>query len=229
VLNFGLQAPIDIQIAGQPNNAANNEAIARKIMTDVRKVPGIVDVRLQQVPRTPDVRVDVDRTLASQLGVTQKDVASDLLISLSSSNQTAPNFWLDPSRGVNYSIFVQTPQYRMDSINTLENTPIVPRAGGVAPTPENMQLLGNLAQTRRSASPTSVTHYDIVPTYDVLTSVASSDLGSAARGIEQVIAKYQGDLKGGSRITLAGRCRACALRSRGWVAGSFSPWCWCTC
>src|SRR5206468_1086043 len=106
-----------------------------------------------------------DRTLASLVGVQQKDVASDLLISLSSSNQTAPNFWLDPAANVERSVYVQTPQYRLDTMNDLQNTPIVPTS--TAGTPGNTQLLANLAQTARGASPTNVTHYDITPTRDV--------------------------------------------------------------
>src|SRR4030095_6074028 len=102
-----------------------------------------VDVRMQQVPQTPDIRVNVDRTLSNQIGLSQRDVASDLLISLSSSNQTAPNFWLNPDNGVSYSIFVQTPQYRIDTINALENTPVVP--GSETASLDDTQLLGNLA------------------------------------------------------------------------------------
>src|SRR6185503_5403194 len=147
VLNFGLQAPVDIQVSGSLANAEQNLKIARAMKSEVSKLPGIADVRMQQVPTTPDIRVNVDRVLASQVGVTQREVASDLLISLSSSNQTAPNFWLNPTNGVNYSIFVQTPQYRMDTMNALENTPVVP-TDSVA-TVENTQLLGNLAQTSR--------------------------------------------------------------------------------
>ncbi len=119
MLNFGLSAPVDIQISGQLSNDNKNDEIARKIQSEVTKLPGVVDVRMQQVPRAPDIRVNVDRTLASMVGVQQKDVAGDLLVSLSSSNQTAPNYWVNPENGVNYSIFVQTPQYLMDTMNEL--------------------------------------------------------------------------------------------------------------
>ncbi len=202
VLNFGLQAPIDIQLAGSQRSVAVNEVTARKIATDVAKLPGIVDVRLRQVPRTPDVRVNVDRTLASQLGVTQREVASDLLISLSSSNQTAPNYWLNPQNGVNYSIFVQTPQHRIDSIDDLKKTPIVP---SVASAGDNTQLLGNLASTTRGVSPTNVTHYNILPTFDVLLSVENTDLGTAAGRIQDVIDRYTKDLPKDTKITLRGQ------------------------
>lgn len=206
VLNFGLQAPVDIQVTGPKQNARENDAIARRIRQEVASLPGIVDVRMQQVPRTPDLRVNVDRTLASQLGVEQKDVASDLLVSLSSSNQTAPNFWLNPRNGVNYSIYVQTPQYRMDNINELENTPIVPT--GLQASPDNTQLLSNLATIQRGVSATNITHYDIDPTSDVLLGVQGVDLGSAAHEIQKVVNQYTDQLPRGSHIYLRGQVQS---------------------
>ena len=160
------------------------------MQSDVAAIPGVVDVRLQQVPRTPDIRVNVDRTLADQVGVTQKDVATDLLTSLSSSNQTSPNFWLNPQNGVNYSIFVQTPQYDIRSMNDLDNTPIV--AAGA--TPADAQLLGNLATVARGTSATNITHSNISPTFDVLMGVQGADLGSVAKGVQRVIDGYQPQL-----------------------------------
>jgi multidrug efflux pump subunit AcrB len=203
VLNFGLQAPVDIQVSGPLANANQNLEIANAMRWEVAKLPGIADVRLQQVPRTPDIRVNVDRVLANQVGVSQRDVASDLLISLSSSNQTAPNFWLNPTNAVNYSIFVQTPQYRMDTINALENTPVVP--ADLPATIDNTQLLGNLAQTARGTSPTNATHYNISPTFDVLLGVQGVDLGSAARRVREVVKKYEPQLPRGSKITVRGQ------------------------
>src|SRR6185436_5007611 len=177
-------------------NSAKNLEIARAIKAEVTKLPGIADVRMQQVPQTPDIRVNVDRVLASQIGVTQREVASDLLISLSSNNQTAPNFWLNPTNAVNYSIFVQTPQYRMDTMNALQNTPVVP-TGAVA-TVDNTQLLGNLAETSRGTSPTNATHYNISPTFDVLLGVQGTDLGSAADRVQELVKKYTPQLPRGS-------------------------------
>jgi plasmid maintenance system antidote protein VapI len=121
---------------------------------------------MSQVDNAPDLRIDVDRTMADQIGLTQKDVASDLLVSLSGSGQTSPNFWVNPKNGVNYSILVQTPQYRMNSTNALENTPVVPVGANI--TPDDTQLIGNLAGLRRSLTPTNVTHYNIQRTVDVL-------------------------------------------------------------
>ncbi|HEX8523072.1 MAG TPA: efflux RND transporter permease subunit, partial [Tepidisphaeraceae bacterium] len=183
VLNFGLQAPVDIQISGPNRDEAKNDEIARLIQSDIAKIPGVVDVRLQQVPRTPDLRVNVDRVLASKVGVEQKDVASDLLVSLSSSNQTAPNWWYNPVNGVNYGIFVQTPQYRMDTMNALQNTPVVPNSGG----PQSSQLLTNLAEMERGVSATNITHYNIMTTRDVLLGVQGRDLGSTAKQINRIV------------------------------------------
>lgn len=203
VLNFGLAAPVDVQVAGPAKNADKDLALARQMMGELAALPGIVDVHLQQVPETPDLRINVDRTLASQVDVTQKDVASDLLISLSSSNQTAPNFWLNPQNGVNYSIYVQTPQYRLDTLNALENTPVVP--AGIVPGPGSTQLLANLAGTAHGSTPTNATHYNISPTYDVLLGVQGTDLGSAATDVNRIVANYQKQLPRGSTIALRGQ------------------------
>jgi multidrug efflux pump subunit AcrB len=203
VLNFGIAAPMDIQIAGPVSAQEENGEIAQALKQEVGRIPGIVDVRLAQVPTTPDLRVNVDRTLASQVGVTQRDVASDLLISLSSSNQTAPNFWLNPKNGVNYSIYVQTPQYDMSSLNALHNTPIVPTSGGRST--DDTQLLTNLATMERGVSATNITHYNIRPTFDVLLSVQGRDLGSASRAIDQVLAKYKTQLPRASTIAVHGQ------------------------
>ncbi len=206
VLNFGLQAPVDIQIAGPRRDIEKDEEIAMAIKNDLASVPGIVDLRLRQVPHTPDIHVNVDRTLASQLGVSQRDVASDLLISLSSSNQTAPNFWLNPQNGLNYSIFVQTPQYRLDTLNELTNTPIVPT--GLPATPENTQLLSNLATTDRGSSATNVTHYQLENSYDVLLGIQGIDLNRAANAIQKVVDKYTPQLPRGSKIVLRGQVQS---------------------
>ena len=206
VLNFGLQAPIDIQVA-TPKDADLPvvDELTTSMMREIEAVPGIVDVRLQQIPKTPDIHVKVDRTLASESNVTQQAVASDLLVSLSSSNQTAPNYWLG-SNGVNYSIYVQTPQYRVSSVNELENTPVTPT--NVAATPSNTQLLGNLATFERNVSPTNITHYDIKNTRDILMNVAGTDLKSAEIAIDKVVAKYESKKPVGSSITVRGQVQS---------------------
>jgi multidrug efflux pump subunit AcrB len=202
VLNFGLPASIDIQIAGPAGNTEQNRAIATQILSDIHKIPGAVDARLAQVTGTPDLRVNVDRTMAGQMGLTQRDVASDLLISLSSSSQTAPNFWLNPKNGVNYSILVQTPQYRVNSVNALENTPVVTASRDAVNQP---QLLGNLASITRGASITNATHYDIDTAIDVQMGVHGTDLGMVANQVTQLIEKYKPQLPRGSKIALRGQ------------------------
>ncbi|HVT89804.1 MAG TPA: efflux RND transporter permease subunit [Tepidisphaeraceae bacterium] len=202
VLNFGLPASIDVQVAGNTANAQANEKIANLILADVRQVVGATDVRLAQVTNTPAIMVDVDRTMADQMGLTQKDVASDMLISLSSSNQTAPNFWLNPTNSVNYNILVQTPQYKMDTINALENTPIQPSGENGS---EQSQLLGNLSRLRRGMTVTNATHRDVSATFDVQMGVQGTDLGTVAKAVGKIVDKYNGQLPGGSTITLRGQ------------------------
>ncbi|HUO11033.1 MAG TPA: efflux RND transporter permease subunit [Phycisphaerae bacterium] len=206
VLNFGLPAPVDVQIAGLLPQVPHNEGIAENLVKDLSGLPGIVDVHLAQVPKTPDLRVNVDRTLASLMGVSQRDVASDLLISLSSSNQTSPNYWVDPRNGVQYSVYVQTPQYNINSMNDLENTPVVPTSGDTRA--DNAQLLVNLSSTERGFSATNVTHYNIRPTFDVEMGVQGVDLGTAGKEIDGVVNKYRGQLQGGSRANLLGQIQS---------------------
>jgi multidrug efflux pump subunit AcrB len=206
VLNFGLQAPIDVQIAtGKEADLPKLDAMARKIQQDVSGTAGIVDVRMQQVPKTPDIRVNVDRTLASEAGVTQQSVASDMLISLSSSEQTAPNYWLG-SNGVNYSIYVQTPQYKNDTVNDLEDIPITPT--NVPPTPANTQLLGNLATIARETSPTNITHYDIKNTRDVLAAVQGTDLWTAKDRIQEIVDRDTKDKPAGTSVQIRGQVQS---------------------
>jgi multidrug efflux pump subunit AcrB len=198
VLNFGLAAPIDIQVRAPQSMVAQAEAAARAILAEARRVPGAVDARLQQVPRTPDLRVDVDRTLARGAGLTQSDVASDLLISLSSSNQTSPNFWLNPKNAVNYSVYIQTPEYRMDSLGKLATTPITGEGAST-------QLLASLATVGHGTTPASVNHYDIFPTFDVLVGVADRDLGAVAKDVRAIVARHEKELPRGATLMLRGQ------------------------
>jgi multidrug efflux pump subunit AcrB len=197
ILNFGLPAPIDVQLVGRdPQNLAIAENLVRRIAT----VPGAVDVRLQQVPRYPEIGVEVDRTMAQQLGLTQRDVSSSLLVSLSSSGQTAPNYWLNPKTGVNYQVLVQTPQHRINSLNALNNTPVV------APGLPRPQLLSNVATTTRRTSPGVVSHYNVQPVYDVLAaSATTADLWSVASAVNRIIDEVRGQLPRGTYITVRGQ------------------------
>ena len=213
VLNFGLPAPIDIQIAGPRRNLPENLVIARTIRDKVNAIPGAVDAHLQQVPDAPELQMTVDRTLASQQGVSQRDVASDLLVSLSSSGQAAPNYWLDPKSGVQYVLAVQTPQFKADSVSTLNNTPVT------VGTQLNPQLLGNLATMTRSVTPVNVTHYSVATTYDVLAGVQDQDLGRVATAVDRVIEEIKPTLPRGSTITLRGQVQSMRTSFRGLAFG----------
>ncbi len=203
VLNFGLSSPIDVQIAGPIRNQPENFQIAQKILDELRGAPGIVDLHMQQVTQVPDIRLNVDRTLASQVGLTQRDVAQDLLISLSGTLQAAPNFWMNPQSGVTYSVIVQTPQYRIDSLAALQNLPLQP--GNGPPGAADGQLLSNVSSLSRGMSTANVTHTNILRTADVQMNVAGTDLGRAGDAVRAVVAKYRDKLPRGSTITLRGQ------------------------
>ncbi|HVU65454.1 MAG TPA: efflux RND transporter permease subunit [Phycisphaerales bacterium] len=218
VLNFGLASPIDVQVAGPRQNYGENLRIASAILKDLKGEPGIADLHLNEVSDVPDIRVNVDRTLASQVGLSQKDVAQDLLISLSGTLQAAPNFWMNPQNGVTYSVIVQTPQYRVDSMASLERTPIqpsVPAAMG----PVEPQLLRNIATTARGESSASITHYNLARTADVQMSVHGTDLGRAGERVRSVVDKYRSQLPRGSTIVLRGQIESMSSSFRGLGAG----------
>ena len=185
ILNFGLPSPIDVQVVGPAKNSKANYEVARKLEDRLRSVRGAVDVHIQQVVSYPTFFVDVDRTRSSEIGLTQRDVASDLLISLSSSSQTAPNYWLNPVNGVNYSVAVQTPQYKIDSLDTLKQSPI--SAGKLA----QPQLLENLAPITRSDTPAVISHYAIAPVYDVCVNVQGRDLGGVADDVQKIVDQFK--------------------------------------
>jgi CzcA family heavy metal efflux pump len=198
VLNFGISAPIDVQVLGPPANLRRNLGIAELLLERIQAIPGAVDVRLHQVPETPQLRVTVDRESASQFGLTQRDVANDLLVSLSSSGQVSPTYWLDPTRGIQYNVAVQTPQPRLDSMAALEATPIGVENG-------KPQLLTNLARLSRTVGATNITHQNALPTYDVLANVERTDLGSVATAIRHAVAQVEPQLPRGSTIKLKGQ------------------------
>lgn len=210
ILNFGIPAPIDIQVVGR--DLTGNRAIAREIERRLRAVPGAVDVRLHQGPWVPEIRVDVDRTRAGQFGLTERDVASNVLISLSSSGQVAPNFWLHPATGVSYVVAVQTPEYRLDSIEALARTPLATRG-------RPAQLLGNVAAFGRGESQQAISHYDVQPTLDVLASVQDRDLGSVAREVDRLVEEVRPSLPRGSFIQVRGQVQTMRESFRGLAGG----------
>src|SRR6267143_143563 len=212
ILNFGLSAPIDVRLTGPAGNQAANLTIARDLASRMATIPGAVDVHLAQVVDTPELLVDVDRTAAQDVGLTMRDVASDLLISLSSSSQTAPNFWMDPKTGVQYPVAVQTPQVRVDSLQTLEHTPLssgtvrLTSSGSyAAPTAASAlrpEMLSNVANVEHVLGPTNITHYNIARTIDVQAGVDGADLASVATRVQKLIDGIRPHLPRGSTILL---------------------------
>jgi len=196
ILNFGLPAPIDIQIAGL--QVAKNHTIAEHLMEDISRVPGATDLRIQQPFDLPMFRVDVDRTRAQQVGYSQSDVARTLLTSLSGSFQTNPTFYLNPQNHVSYSIAVQTPQYDVKNLQELQNFPIANAAS-------QPQILGNLASFERGTEPGTVSHYDAQPIIDVYGAVERSDLESVAARVQRVVDRYKSKLPPGSQIMVRGQ------------------------
>ena len=197
ILDFGLPAPIDIQVSGREKE--KNLEIARKIMDDVKRIDGAVDVHLGQETDAPTMAVDVDRDKAQQAGLTQRDVANSVLISLASSGQIAPTQWLNPNNGVSYQISVQTPQNRIDSLDSLRRTPITASGGMLAP-----QLLGNLATMRRTTSTAVVSHYDVQPVYDIFASTDERDLGGVASEVDKIVDDAKKDMPKGTTIKVRG-------------------------
>ncbi len=192
ILNTGLPAPIDIQITGRD---PKNYVLAKELQARVGRIPGAADVHLHEQVHGPEFRVNVDRTRAQQIGLTLVSVANTMLTSLSSSGQAQPNFWLNFKTGVNYNVAVQTPQYQMETLNDLRNTPLsVP---GLA----QPELLGNLASIERSESPVIVDHYNVQPVFDVLATSQDRDLGGVAGDIQKVLNEY--DPKPGLLRTVA--------------------------
>jgi multidrug efflux pump subunit AcrB len=197
ILNFGLPAPIDIQVMGPIRNGEKNLSLAREIERRVARIPGVVDAHLHQVVDVPELRVDVDRTKANGSGLTQRDVANSMLISLSSSSQVAPNYWLSPANGVQYMIAVQTPDYRMNSTDALLSTPIHG--------PASTQLLSNLADIHRGTTASVINHYNVQPVYDVFANIQDRDLGSVAAEVDRVVKEVTPKLPRGSVIETRGQ------------------------
>jgi multidrug efflux pump subunit AcrB len=181
------------------NDQQANYAYATDLLKRIRTVPGIADLRIQQVFNYPQLNVDVDRSLADQVGLTQRDAADSLLITLSGSGQVRPNFWLNTKNGVSYPIVAQMPQYRIDTMTDLQNVPI---------TAVNMsvpQYLGGLAQITPGASPAVVSHYNVQPVIDIYGAAQGRDLGSVARDINRILEETHKDVPRGSFVLLSGQ------------------------
>jgi multidrug efflux pump subunit AcrB len=200
ILNFGLPAPIDLQVSG--TNAKENYLLARDLAARVAKVPGAVDVHVHQVVNSPALRIDVDRTRAEQVGLTQTSVASNLLISLSGTAQVSPSFWLSP-QGIQYFVTAQTPQYLVDSVDALKALPIGTVGRGNTP-----EILGNVASIRRSVAPQVVGHYNVLPVFDVYANVDGRDLGSVATAVRKLMREFEPRLPRGSTLNLRGQVQS---------------------
>jgi multidrug efflux pump subunit AcrB len=197
VLNFGLPAPIDVQIAGA--NRAANAVAANELAQKIRSVAGAVDVRVEEPTDVPELDINVDRTKASMLGITQKEVSGTVLDALSGSFQTGPNYWVDPKNGVSYSINGQVPQYQIDSLDALRNLPILGSNMGA------FQILGNVANISRSETTMVVDHYNIAPVINIYANVDGKDLGYVSGQVKHLIQETSGKLPRGSFIDLRGQ------------------------
>ncbi len=197
ILNFGLPAPIDLQVIGNDQRA--DYAYASDLLRRMRTIPGIADLRMQQVVNYPQLNVDVDRTLAGEVGLTQRDVANSLLVTLSGSGQVKPNFWLNNKNGVSYPIVAQMPQYRIDSVSDLDNVPVT-SASTDAP-----QYLGGLARITPGPSAGVVSHYNVQPVFDIYAATQGRDLGSVASAVEQLIYRTRQQVPHGSYLALRGQ------------------------
>jgi multidrug efflux pump subunit AcrB len=198
ILNFGLPAPIDIQVVG--SDLQGNQAWANKLLERVRYVPGTADLRIQQPFDQPFLHLRVERTKAQELGFTAHDIAQNLLVSLSGSFQTSPTFWVDPKNGVSYSIATQTPQYRADTLQDLVNTPVT---GTNPSTPPS--LMASLVSMQRGNGMAVVSHYNVAPVIDIFGSVEGRDLGGVSRDINKIIDASRDQLPRGSRVVIRGQ------------------------
>lgn len=210
VLNAGLPAPIDIQISGREK--AKNFKIAQLLKEKITHVKGAVDVTLHQIVDAPQLKFAVDRTKADQLGLTQKDIAASLLISLSSSFQTSPTFWVNPKNGVNYNVAIQTPPNKITNVDDILNTPIT------AVTSKG-QLLTNLGTISRSTAPSVVSHYRIQNVYDVFVNVQDRDLGGVTKDIQGIISSINKDLPKGTVVSIRGQSESMNSAFQGLFGG----------
>ena len=212
ILNFGLPAPIDLQITG--NDVEQSRAFADRLLPELKQVSGAVDLHVHHVFDEPKLHIEVDRTRAAQAGLTQNDVARNLLSTLSGSLQTQPTFWLNPQNGVNYFLVTQTPQYQIQKLQDLENIPVSGAAAGKQP-----EILADIAQINRESETGVVTHYNIRRTVDIYGSVQDRDLGGVLVDIHTVIQRNLKYLPRGSEVLLRGQVETMRTSFDGLLAG----------
>jgi multidrug efflux pump subunit AcrB len=198
ILNFGSPAPIDLQIRGPDLDA--NFAYAEEALRELRHVPGLADARIQQSLDTPGFDVDVDRTRAEYVGITERDVTNSMVVNLAGSGQVAPTYWLDPANGVNYAIVMQTPQYQIDSLNALQNLPITAAGAG-------SQSLGAVAAINRVTMPAVYSQYNILPMVQIYGTTQGRDLGAVAADVQKAVDQTTKDKPKGAQVVLLGQVR----------------------
>ena len=211
ILNFGLPAPIDIQIVG--NNIEGNRQYADKLFNQIKYIPGTTDLRIQQPFNAPKLQIDIDRTKSQEAGYTARDVAGNLLISLSGSFQTAPTYWLNPKNNVSYSVSAQTPQYGTDTLQLLGNTAITNSSGKPA------QILNSLATITPGQEQGTISHYNVQPLLDIYGAVQGRDLGGVSADIDRVVAATQKDLPKGSHVVVRGQVQTMKASFLGLTGG----------
>jgi multidrug efflux pump subunit AcrB len=200
ILNFGLPAAIDVQFTG--NNMTANAALAAELVKKIRQIPGAVDVHVHQRFDAPSLSLQMDRTRLQQMGLSAQNVGQNVLISLSGSSQTAPAFWLNPQNGVVYQVAVQTPQYRVDSLDSLLNVPVAGTGAGNTAPP---QLLGNLVEAQPATQHAVVSRYNISPAVDIYAGVQGTDLASVAARVQDLVDEIRPRLPRGSQVELRGQ------------------------
>jgi CzcA family heavy metal efflux pump len=212
ILNFGVPAPIDLQLVG--NNLQANYQLARQINGRIQRVPGAVDVHIQQLFSAPTLYLDVDRTRAQSVGLSEQDVANSLLLTLSSSFQINPSFWVNPASGMEYNVAVQVPQYKVDSMQSLDNIPISSAGPG-----RPQQLLSNLAQVNLNVQPALISHYNNQTMINIYASVEGRDLGGVATDIRAIMKDFQNKLPRGTQMVLRGQVATMTSSFAGLGAG----------
>ena len=198
ILNFGLPAPVDIQVIG--NDVEGNRVWASELLQKLRYIPGTADLRIQQPFDEPYLHLRVERTKAQELGFSARDIAQNLLVSLSGSFQTTPTFWVDPKTGVSYNIATQTPQYRADSLKDLVNTSVTGTSRTLPPS-----LIASLVSVKRGTDIAVVSHYNIAPTIDIFGATSGRDLGGVARDMNKLIDEARSQLPRGSEVIIRGQ------------------------
>lgn len=199
ILNFGLASPVDIQIQGK--NTDVNYKLAKKMLTDVKKVRGVADAHIHQITDIPEIRIDVDKTRASFMNLSQETVSRNVLTALTSSSQVAPNYWVDPQNGVNYVLALRVPQYNVDTVKNVTDIP-------VSYVNNNPVRLSNVASVSSGTTAGVINHYDIMPVYDILVNIQDRDLAGVSNDINKIIKRYEKQAPKGTFINLLGQAKS---------------------